>query len=82
MSQAEFFKSKMRLSLLDTGMFQSAVVDDNMKKIDAETNIPQPLKDAFFQMVKAGIKSRLTNDSDYRELHAKNPSRFEYLSNL
>jgi len=58
----------MRLSLLDTGHFQSAIVDQEMKKIDAETDIPEPLKKAYFAMVKAGIKSRLANDNDYKHL--------------
>ena len=37
-----------------------------MKKIDAEAEIPEPLKEAYFKMVKAGIKSRLANDNDYK----------------
>lgn len=56
----------MRLSLLDTGRFQSSQVDAEMKKIDPEASIPEPLKKAFFNMVKAGVKSRLSNDSDYK----------------
>ena len=44
-----------------------------MKKINAEADIPEPLKKAFFNMVKAGIKSRLANDSDFAKLNAKDP---------
>ena len=56
----------MRNSLLDTGLFKSGVLDEEMKKIDAETDIPEPLKKAYFEMVRAGIKSRLANDNDYK----------------
>lgn len=68
LTRDEFFKSKMRLSLLDTGMYSSAIVDEEMKKIDAVTGIPEPLKQAYFQMVQAGIKSRLANDNDYKQI--------------
>ena len=53
------------MSLLDTGRFGSNDVDNEMKKIDPEA-IPEALKKAFFDMVKAGIKSRLSNDNDYK----------------
>ncbi len=56
----------MRGSLLDTGRYQSGVVDQQMKQIDAEADIPDALKKAYFKMVKAGIKSRLANDNDYK----------------
>ena len=38
-----------------------------MKQIDAESDIPDALKKAYFKMVKAGIKSRLANDNDYKQ---------------
>ena len=51
-----------------------------MKKIDAEADIPAPLKEAYFNMIKAGIKSRLANDNDYKQIKMKNPNRFEHLN--
>jgi len=72
----------MRLSLLDTGRFQSSAVDEEMKKIKAEDDIPEPLKKAFFNMVKAGIKSRLACDNDYKELREKSGNRYEHLNGL
>lgn len=64
-THGEFFKTKMRLSLLDTGRFQSSAVDNEMKKVDPEAGIPEQLKKAYFNMIKAGMKSRLANDNDY-----------------
>ena len=55
LSKSELFKSKMRESLIDTGRYPSGIVDQEMKKIDAEADIPEPLKQAYFEMVKAGI---------------------------
>ena len=72
----------MRNSLLDTGLFKSGVLDEEMKKIDAETDIPEPLKKAYFEMVRAGIKSRLANDNDYKQLKAINGKRYEYLGQI
>jgi len=72
----------MRNSLLDTGLYQSGVIDQEMKKIDAEADIPEPLKLAYFAMVRAGIKSRLANDTDYKQLKAKDSSRYEYLGQI
>lgn len=81
-THGEFFKAKMRNSLLDTGMYPSGTVDTEMKKIDPEAGIPEPLKQAYFAMVKAGIKSRLANDNDFKVLKAKNPDRFSHLDNI
>lgn len=43
-SLGEFFKAKMRNSILDTGMYPSGTVDTEMKKIDPEVTIPESLK--------------------------------------
>ena len=72
----------MRGSLLDTGRYQSGIVDQQMKLIDAESDIPEALKKAYFQMVKAGVKSRLANDNDYKELKKKQPGRFPNLGQI
>lgn len=39
-----------------------------MKKINAEEDIPESLHQAYFQMIKAGIKSRLANDNDFKQI--------------
>ena len=80
MSTSEFFKTKMRFSILDSGLFQSGIIDQEMKKIDAEADIPEPLKQAYFKMIRAGIKSRLANDNDFKQIVKKTPNRFEYLN--
>ena len=77
----EFFKAQMRNSILDTGLYQSNVVDAEMKKIDADS-IPEPLRKAYFAMISAGLKSRLANDEDYKQLVAKNPDKYEFLRQL
>ena len=82
LTPSDFFKSKMRLSLLDTGRFQSAIVDQEMKKIEAERDIPETLRQAYFNMIKAGMKSRLVNDNDYKQLKDTSGSRYEFLNLL
>ena len=51
-----------------------------MKKINAAEDIPEPVKEAYFRMIKAGIKSRLANDNDFKQITTKTPGRYEYLS--
>ena len=53
-----------------------------MKQIDAEADIPEPLKKAYFKMVKAGIKSRLAHDNDYKQIKETSGSRYEHLNGL
>ena len=79
---AEFFKDKMRGSLLDSGLYKSGVVDQNLKTVDAESDIPDELKKAYFRMVKAGMKTRLANDNDWQEMKTKAASRYEYLGGM
>ena len=64
------------------GQFKSAQVDEWMKQIDAEADIPEPLKKAYFKMVKAGIKSRLAHDNDYKQIKESSGSRYEHLNGL
>ena len=78
-THGEYFKNKMRNSILDTGHYKSAMVDTEMKKIDPEADIPEALKLAYFKMVKAGIKSRIQNDNDYRQIQAQRPDQYEFL---
>ena len=42
-TKPEFFKAKVRESILDTQRFKSAVVDEELKKVNAETDIPAEL---------------------------------------
>ena len=71
---------KVRESLLDTQRFKSAVVDEELKKVGAETDIPAELQKAYYDMLKAGIKARLCSDKDYQTL--KGTGRFEHLDKL
>ena len=79
-SKPEFFKTKVRESIIDTQRFKSAVVDDELKKVNAETDIPAELQKAYYDMLQAGIKARLCSDKDYQKL--KGTKRFEYLDQL
>ena len=78
-SKAEYFKDKMKESINDSGRFKSAEVDVQMKGLVPES-IPEDLRQAYFDMIKAGIKSRLAEDQDYGKL--KNSGRFDYLDML
>ena len=61
---------------MDSGRYKSATVDAEMKKIEPE-EIPVELRQAYFDMLKAGIKARLVDDKDYAKL--KGTGRFEHL---
>jgi hypothetical protein len=76
-SKAEFFRVKIGEGLNDSGRYQSAVVDQEMKKIKAESDIPKELLSAYYAMLKAGIKTRLCEDKDYKKL--KGTGRFQNL---
>jgi hypothetical protein len=38
-----------------------------MKEINPESDIPAELRAAFYNMIKEGVKGRLSNDSDYKK---------------
>ena len=79
-TKPEFFKALMRESLIDTQRFKSAIVDSELKKVDAEIDIPAELQQAYYDMFRAGVKARLCSDKDYQKL--KGTNRFEYLDQL
>ena len=79
-SKPEFFKTKIRESLIDSQRFKSSVVDEELKKVDAKVDIPTELQKAYYEMVQAGIKARLASDKDYQKL--KESGRFESLNKL
>ena len=79
-SKGAFFKSKLVQSINDSGRFKSAVVDSEMKKIDPESDFPEELLQAYFDMMRAGIKARLVEDKDYKT--CKGTGRFEHLDKL
>ena len=76
-TKPEFFKAKVRESLIDTQRFKSAVVDEEVKKVNAEVDIPAELQKAYYDMLRAGIKARLCSDKDYQKL--KSTHRFDHL---
>ena len=79
-SKPEFFKTKIRESLIDSQRFKSSVVDEELKKVDAKVDIPTELQKAYYEMVQAGIKARLASDKDYQKL--KESDRFQSLNKL
>ena len=79
-TKPEFFKTKVRESLIDSQRFKSAVVDEELKKVDANVDIPAELQKAYYDMMKAGIKARLASDKDYQKL--KGTNKFQSLDKL
>ena len=63
--KAEYFKAKLTDALHNSGRYKAAVVDTEMKKINAAVDFPEELRIAYFDMLIAGVKSRLASDADY-----------------
>jgi len=70
----------LRQSLIECGVFTSKLVDEQMKKIDAVADIPDGLKDAYFEMQRCAVKARISQDGDYQKL--KGSGLFEHLDKL
>lgn len=79
-TKPNYFRIKLRQSLIDVGTFPSKVVDEEMKKIDAVNDIPDSLKQAYFEMQRCAVKARISQDGDYRKL--KGSGLFEHLDKL
>jgi hypothetical protein len=75
--KAEFFKAKLTDALHNSGRYKAAVVDTEMKKVKADTDLPAELRKAYFDMLVAGVKSRLASDQDYKSL--KNTGKTKFL---
>lgn len=73
----EYFKAKLTDALHNSGRYKASVVDTEMKKISAETDLPEELRKAYFDLLIAGVKSRLASDADYKSL--KGTGRTKYL---
>ena len=65
---------------MDCGRYKSAVVDKEMKKIDASSDIPEELVEMYFDMVRQGMKARLAADGDYQAV--KGSGRYSNLDQL
>ena len=79
-TKPNYFKIKLRQSLIDCGTFPSKVIDEEMKKIDAVTDIPDALRAAYFEMQRCAVKARISQDGDYKKL--KGSGLFEHLDKL
>ena len=79
-SLGEMFKEKMRESLNDCGRYKSVTVDQELKQVDPENDLPEELKQAYVEMLRTGIKARLIEDQDYQAL--KDSGRYEFLRRL
>ena len=54
----------MKQALLDSQKFSADSVQKQMGEIDPE-QLPADLRDAYFEMIKCGVKARLSKDSNY-----------------
>ena len=78
--KADMFKQKITDALHNSGRYKALVVEDEMKKINAEVDIPESLRNAYFELLKAGVKSRLAVDEDYKVI--KGTTRTPFLDKL
>lgn len=76
----DLVKTKIYDALHNSGRYKAAVIDNEMKNIDAETGIPEALRQAYFDLVKAGVKTRLASDDDYKRI--KGSGKTAYLDQL
>jgi len=70
---------KIREAIIDTGLFPSTAVDEDMKRV-SPADIPAELRDAYFDMMRCAVKSKMTVDPNYPKL--KNTGRLEFLDKL
>ena len=78
--KADMFKQKVTDALHNSGRYKALVIEEEMKKIDAETGIPESLRNAYFELLKQGVKSRLAADEDYKRI--KGTDRTGFLDRL
>jgi hypothetical protein len=64
----EYFKARLTEALHNSGRYKAAIIDSEMKKINPEVDLPAELRKAYFDMLVAGVKSRLASDQDYKSL--------------
>lgn len=64
-TKAANFHGKVREALIDAGLFPTKQVDQKMKEIDPEADVPQALRDSFYRLVKEAAKQRVASDADY-----------------
>ena len=58
-AKPELVKTKIYDALHNAGRYKASVIDSEMSAIDAETGIPEALRQAYFDLLKAGVKTRL-----------------------
>jgi len=52
------------------------VIDSEMKAVDPETDIPESLRKAYFELLRAGLQSRLAADDDYKLIKGSGKTPF------
>lgn len=79
-TKPEYLKGRIREAVIQTGRLPTNQVNESMKQINPESDIPDSLKQAFYAMMKAGVQSRIGQDADYQNL--KGSGRFSALDKL
>lgn len=65
---------------METSLFSSAAVDNSMKEVNAQTDIPESLVKAYTNMMARGLRVREVLDGDYQKV--KGTGKFEHLDKL
>jgi len=66
--------------MVDTNLYSSVTIDASMKEINAETDIPDSLIKAYYDMLKCGVRVRTTIDTDYDQV--RGIGRFQNLDEM
>ena len=64
--------------MIDASIMPTNAVDQKMKQVDADNDIPAELRAAFYNMLKEGIKGRVAHDSDYK----RNSGKYDHLDRV
>lgn len=74
-AKQDLFKQRITDALHNSGRYKAAAIDDEMKKIDSQ-EIPEGLRDAYFNLLKASLKTRLAADDDYKRMQGSGKTQF------
>jgi hypothetical protein len=71
-------RQRIRRNIIDAG-FPSAKVDEVMSNVH---NLPETLVQAYYNMVRDDIKTRIQSDEDYQEKKNEPKKPYEYLDKI
>lgn len=74
--KAQLVKDRIYDALHNSGRYKAAIIDSEMKSVNAESDIPESLRQAYFDLLKAGLKSRLAADDDYKQIKGSGKTPF------